>query len=99
MKTILNYICTKHFQQRMLERQIDEFTISLILTYGKFYTKSSRRQQVVWTKDRIEKAIFNHQVSENEMQTIKSISLIISKNSLITLYKRCGDTGINNFKN
>jgi len=94
MKTILNYVCTKHFEKRMIERKIDAYIVSLCLVYGKFKEESSKHFIVSWSVDQIKKRLDGINFDLTDLKFTITLFIVIDKNKLITIYTRKGDIGL-----
>lgn len=46
MKSILNYKFTNHFEERLMQRQIDPFLVSMCLVKGNIKTKKKKQNRI-----------------------------------------------------
>ncbi|SFD28394.1 hypothetical protein [Algibacter pectinivorans] len=57
MKNILNYKLTPHFEERLMQRQIDPFLVSMCLVKGAMKPMGSSKVEYTLSKEGILKAI------------------------------------------
>ncbi len=91
MKRIYQHHCTKHFLQKILERRIDPYLISLCIAKGKKISTS----KYVLSKIEIKKAILEGYIELEDYIGIETLTLIVKENRLITAFTRFSDIGLN----
>ena len=94
MKNILNYKLTKHFEERLSQRQIDPFLISMCLVKGDKKSKEKSKVEYTLSKERIIQAIEQGYLLTKDCICMTSLTVVTRANILITVFVRCGDTGI-----
>lgn len=96
MKTILNYQQSHHFEERIAQRQIDPFLVSMCLIKGSI--KRMRKNKVEFTlyKEGIIQAIEQGYMLAKDCVGLTSLTVVTRKNILITAFAKFGDTGITN---
>jgi len=94
MEKIFNYYCTKHFLEKIKERKIDEYLISLCLAKGKkIYTDNKQKYTI--TKKEIREAVIQGYIEFCDYKGIETLTLIVKENRLITAFTRYSDIGLN----
>ena len=105
MKKLLNYKISPHFEERIRQRHIDLFLVSLCLTKGKMEYKKKKKIKFTLSKEKIKEAINLGYISISECIGVESLIVVVRNNILITAFAKYADTGINlpklnvNFKN
>lgn len=94
MKKILNYKCTKHFEDRIRRRRIEPFLISMCLAKGKLFVEKKKRKRFVLSKEQILSALEQEYIKATDYRGLVSIVVIARGNILITAFGKYGDTGI-----
>lgn len=94
MTKILNYKLSPHFEERMYQRHLDPFIISMCLVKGE--VKKTKRNKIEYrlTKKRIMEAIDQGYIKANDYLGITSLTVVTRSNILITNFAKYGDTGI-----
>ena len=96
MKTILNYKQSPHFEERLNQRQIDPFLVSMCLVKGKVKTKKRNKIEFTLSQEKIMEAIEQGYISIRDCIGLTSLTIVTRNNILITAFAKFGDTGINN---
>ncbi len=96
MKRILNYKITSHFEERMNQRQIEPFLVSMCLSKGTI--KKEKRKKIKFTldKNKILEAIKMEYLSLQDCLGVESMTVVARSNVLITAFCRYADTGVSN---
>ncbi len=92
---ILNYKQSPHFQQRLLQRKIDPFLVSMCLIKGDMKTMARNKVEYVLHKERIMQAIEQGYLLARDCLGLTSLTVVTGQNILITAFAKFGDTGIN----
>ena len=93
MDKILNYKCTKHFEERIKERGLEKFLISLCLTKGK-EQKEKKKRLYILKKEKIIDAIKQGYINASDYIGLDTLTIVVKSNLLITAYARYSDLGI-----
>jgi len=96
MKNILNYKLTPHFEERLIQRQIDPFLVSMCLVKGDIKMMKKNKIEFTLSKYVIKQAILQGYIQARECLGITSLTVVVRKNILITTFAKFGDTGIAN---
>ncbi|MDO6597255.1 hypothetical protein Q4512_10050 [Oceanihabitans sp. 2_MG-2023] len=96
MKNILNYKLTHHFEERLNQRQIDPFLVSMCLVKGDIKMMKKNKIEFTLSKDAIKQAIAQGYMLARDCLGITSLTVVVRKNILITTFAKFGDTGISN---
>ncbi len=95
MRKILNYRTSPHFEERIKQRHIDPFLVSMCLIKGKMKYKKKKKIEFTLTKDRIKDVIEQGYINVFDYIGLISLTVIVRSNILITVFGRYGDTGLN----
>lgn len=95
MKSILNYKFTNHFEERLMQRQIDPFLVSMCLVKGNIKTKKKNKIEYTLSKNSINQAISQGYMFAKDCIGLTSLTVVVRNNILITAFAKFGDTGIN----
>lgn len=93
---ILNYKQTLHFKERLSQRHIDPFLVSMCLIKGDMKTVARNKVEYVLHKERIMQAIEQGYLLAIDCLGLTSLTVVTRENILITAFAKYGDTGINN---
>lgn len=96
MKTILNYQQSDHFEERIAQRQIDPFLVSMCLIKGNIKKMRKNKVEFTLSKECIMQAIEQGYMYAKDCAGLTSLTVITRKNILITAFAKFGDTGIAN---
>ena len=96
MKRILNYKTSSHFIERMNERQIEPFLVSMCLSKGKMKEKKKKKIEFTINKEKILDAISMEYLSLKDYLGLESLTVVARSNVLITVFGRYADTGLTN---
>ncbi|PQJ72749.1 hypothetical protein [Polaribacter butkevichii] len=94
MKTILNYQQSDHFEERIAQRQIDPFLVSMCLIKGTIKTMKRNKIEYTLTKESIKQAIEQGYIFARDYLGLISLTVVARENILITAFVKFGDTGI-----
>lgn len=94
MKSILNYKLTKHFEERLQQRQIDPFLVSMCLVKGVMKPIGRSKVEYTLTKEGIMQAIAQGYVFAKDILWVTSFTVVTKRHLLITVFTKFGDTGI-----
>ena len=97
MKNILNYKLTKHFEERLLQRKIDPFLISMCLVKGVKKPKEKSKVEYTLSKERMIQAIEQGYLLAKDCICMTSLTVVTRANILITVFVKSGDTGISEY--
>lgn len=92
---ILNYKQSLHFEQRLTQRQIDPFLVSLCLIKGDIKKMKSNKIKYILNKEKIIQAIEQEYLLAKDCLGLTSLTVVTREDLLITAYAKFGDTGIN----
>ena len=96
MKRILNYKTSSHFIERMNQRQIEPFLVSMCLSKGEKKEKKKKKIEFTLNKEKILEAITMGYLSLTDYLGLESLTVVARSNVLITVFGRYADTGITN---
>lgn len=94
MKNILNYKLTTHFIERISQRQIDPFLVSMCLIKGNIKRIQKNKVEFTLSKESILQSIEQGYMLARDCLGITSLTVVTRKNILITAFVKFGDTGI-----
>ena len=94
MNSILNYNQTTHFAERLNQRQIDPFLVSMCLIKGRIKKMKKNKIEFTLSKESIMQAIEQGYMLARDCLGITSLTVVTRKNILITAFVKFGDTGI-----
>ncbi len=94
MSFILNYKQSPHFKERLSQRQIDPFLVSMCLVKGDIKTMKKDKKEFTLSKESIKQAIAQGYMLARDCLGVTSLTVVARKNILITVFARFGDTGI-----
>lgn len=96
MEKILNYKQSLHFNERLIQRQIDPFLISMCLVKGAMKPTGRYKVEYTLSKERIIQAIDQGYVLTMDCLWITSFTVVTKGDILITVFVKFGDMGITN---
>lgn len=94
MTRIFNHKCTKHFLERMQQRRIGEYLISLCLARGVVTKESAEKLSYRLTIEQIKEAVQSGYIDVTEYIGLYALTIIVKENLLITIYARYSDIGL-----
>ena len=98
MSYILNYKKSQHFEERLKQRQIDPFLVSMCLTKGCMKRMNKNKIEYTLFKDSILKTIDQGYILACDCLNVISLTVVTRDKLLITVFAKFGDTGVNNQK-
>ncbi|WP_405293748.1 hypothetical protein [Algibacter sp. Ld11] len=96
MKNILNYKLTQHFEERLMQRQIDPFLVSMCLVKGAMKPMGRSKVEYTLSKEGIMQAIDQGYMLAKDILWVTSFTVVAKGDILITVFTKFGDTGITN---
>lgn len=96
MSVILNYKQSQHFKERVAQRQIDPFLVSMCLVKGRIKRMQKNKVEFTLSKETIIQAIEQGYILTRDCLGLTSLTVVTKKNILITAFAKFGDTGIHN---
>ena len=96
MSNILNYVQTKHFQERINQRKIDPFLVSMCLIKGSIKKMKKNKIEYTLSKEYVLQAIEQGYLLAGDCIGLLRLTVVTKENILITAFAKFGDTGIHN---
>lgn len=93
MEKILNCSCTEHFLERIKERKIEKYLISLCLAKGDKIETNNQKKYTI-TKKEIKEAVTQGYIELCNYIGIETLTVVVEKNRLITAFSRYSDIGL-----
>ncbi|MCD8413679.1 hypothetical protein [Tenacibaculum finnmarkense] len=96
MNLISNFKQSLHFKQRISQRQIDPFLVSMCLIKGSIKTMKRNKIEFTLSKKNINQAIKQGYILAKDCFGLTSLTVVARENTLITAFVRFSDIGITN---
>lgn len=96
MNKILNYKQSPHFNERLMQRQIDPFLVSICLIKGVMKTTGRYKVEYTLSKERIMQAIEQGYILAVDYLWVTSFTVVTKGDTLITVFSKFGDMGVTN---